>query len=375
MLVEGPQRQSRPGTDRRPAWLRYTAAVLASCACTAARLLLGDYYGDQHRFPMLYMAILFASWYGGLGPALLAVALGGLSAAFFHVEPGRILVGFAASNLDGLEFYFLVAAAAVALFEAERRARRRAIKAEEQLREAQKLESIGLLAGGIAHDFNNLLTGVLGNASLVLHDLPEGNRSRPLVESIVVAAERAADLTGQLLAYAGKGVFVRAPVDFSQAARQAIDEVRPKAPARIELRLDAAKGLPPVMADPEQIRQMITGLAMNGVEAIGSRPGRVTVRTALEYLEPYIPAAVGRIEGGEYVCVSVEDTGSGMDDSTLGRIFDPFFTTKFMGRGLGLAAVAGIARALDGAVRVWSAVEKGTKVEVAVPTVKANPPA
>ena len=367
MLIDAPQRQLRPANGTRPAWLCYTAAVLASCVCTAARLLLGDIYGDQHRFPMLYMAILFASWYGGLGPALLAVALGGLSAAFFHVEPGRIITGFTASNLDGLEFYFLVAAAAVALFEAERRARRRALKAEEQLREAQKLESIGLLAGGVAHDFNNLLTGVLGNASLALEELPSESRTRPMIENIVSAAERAALLTGQLLAYAGKGVFVRAPVDFSQAARQAMDDVRTKAPARIEIRLETAKGLPVVMADPEQIRQMITGLAMNGVEAIGGRTGRVTICTALKHLEAGTPVAVGRVEGGAYVSVSVDDTGSGMDETTLLRIFDPFFTTKFMGRGLGLAAVAGIARALDGAVMVWSEVGKGTRVEVAVP--------
>jgi signal transduction histidine kinase len=103
------------------------------------------------------------------------------------------------------------------------------------------------------------------------------------------------------------------------------------------------------------------------VEAIGERAGRATIRTELALLEAGKPAAVGKIEGGEYVCVSVEDTGCGMDEATLGRIFEPFFTTKFMGRGLGLAAVAGIVRAMDGAVMVWSEVGKGTRVQVAVP--------
>jgi signal transduction histidine kinase len=367
VLVEVGARQSARAAEARPAWRRYTYALLASCAATAARLILGDYYGDQHRFPMLYMGILFASWYGGLGPAVLAVVLGSLSAALFKVEPGHVAVGFATANLDGLEFYFLVAVAAVILFEAERRARRRAVEAEEQLREAQRLESIGLLAGGIAHDFNNILTGVLGNASLVLEDLPAESRSRPLLQNIVSGADRAAMLTAQLLAYAGKGNFVRAPVDLSKAARRVMEELRAGVPAGIEFRMEMAEQLPPVTADPQQIRQMITGLAMNAVEAIGARPGRVTIRTALEHLAGGTPATVGKVEGGEYVTMTIEDNGSGMDDATMEHIFEPFFTTKFMGRGLGLAAVAGIVRLLDGAVIVWSEVGKGTTVQVAVP--------
>jgi signal transduction histidine kinase len=367
MLVDDPQRQSPPALRPRSVWRRYGYAVLASCVATAARLTIGRYFGDQHRFPMLYMGILFASWYGGLGPAALAVALGALSAALFYVGPHGIVPGFAMANLDGLEFYFLVAVTVLILFEAERRARRRAIQAEEQLREAQKLESVGLLAGGIAHDFNNILTGVLGNASLALETLPEDSGARSLIQAIIGASERAAQLTRQLLAYAGKGNFVRAPVDFSQAARLAVDEVRGQVPARIELRLETAKGLPQVAADPEQIRRTVEGLLMNAVEAIGERSGCVTIRTAVQRLEAEAPAAVGRIEGGQYVTVTVDDTGCGMDEATLERIFDPFFTTKFMGRGLGLAAVAGIVRALDGAVTVWSEVGKGTRVQVCIP--------
>jgi signal transduction histidine kinase len=368
MLVEGHESGRRVEALPRPPWARYAYAVLAACAATSARLILGVYFGYEHRFAMLYIAVLLSSWYGGLGPAVAAAALGGLSAALFDVEPGRVVAGFAKTNLAGLEFYCMVSVTVVILFEAERRTRRRAIEAEEQLREAQKLESIGLLAGGIAHDFNNILTGVLGNASLARELVPADSRAQGLLAAIIGASERAAQLTGQLLAYAGKANFVRAAVDFSEMVRQAIDSVRPDAPAAIEFRLDLAEGLPPVMTDPAQIQQLIAGLAMNAVEAIGERAGTVTVRTRLQYLEIGTPAAVGKIEDGEYVCLSVEDTGCGMDEAIEQRIFDPFFTTKFMGRGLGLAAVAGIARALDGAVMVWSEVGRGTKVEVAVPS-------
>ena len=368
MLIDDPQRRTVPTTRRGSWWRRYGYALLIWFTATWSRLLLSVYLGYEHRYAMLYIAVLLASWYGGLGSAVLVVALGAVSAAFFRVEAGHVVAGFVRENLVGMEFYFMVTVTVVILFEAERRARRRALEAEEQLREAQKLESIGLLAGGIAHDFNNILMGVLGNASLALERTPAESGERALMKGIISSAERAAQLTAQLLAYAGKGTFVRAPVDFSQAARQAMEEVRAKAPARIEVRLETAPALPPVMADATQIRQMIAGLAMNGMEAIGDRPGRVTIRTALERMEADTPAAVGRIEGGEYVTVMVEDTGSGMDDATLQRIFDPFFTTKFMGRGLGLAAVAGIVRTLDGAVRVWSEVGKGTRVDVCIPS-------
>ena len=291
MLIDDPQRRTVPTTRRGSWWRRYGYALLIWFTATWSRLLLSVYLGYEHRYAMLYIAVLLASWYGGLGSAVLVVALGAVSAAFFRVEAGHVVAGFVRENLVGMEFYFMVTVTVVILFEAERRARRRALEAEEQLREAQKLESIGLLAGGIAHDFNNILMGVLGNASLALERTPAESGERALMKGIISSAERAAQLTAQLLAYAGKGTFVRAPVDFSQAARQAMEEVRAKTPARIEVRLETAPALPPVMADATQIRQMIAGLAMNGMEAIGDRPGRVTIRTALERMEADTPAA------------------------------------------------------------------------------------
>jgi len=368
MLVDEHRGEAQPTARTPSAWIGYGYAALAAGMATAARLILGVYFGYEHRFAMLYIAVLLSSWYGGLGPAVLAVILGGLSAAAFAVGPGHVAMKFSRANLIGLEFYFMVTVTVVILFEAERRARRRAIAAEEQLREGQKLESIGLLAGGIAHDFNNLLTGVMGNASLALEETPEGSRVRRQIEAIMNSAERAAELTGQLLAYAGKGSFVQSLVDFSDAAEKAIAKVKAESPAGVEFRLELAKGLPRVITDASQIGQMVAGLVMNAVEAIGDRPGVVTIGTRVVHLEAGMPAAVGRIERGEYVVLTVEDTGSGMDEATQRRIFDPFFTTKFMGRGLGLAAAAGIVRSLGGAVMVWSEPGRGTRVQVAVPT-------
>jgi signal transduction histidine kinase len=345
---------------------RYGYAIVAAFAATAARVVLASLFGYQHQYAMFYTAVLWSAWYGGLGPGLVTTALGALSVAISTVQPGLFTLGFHKANLTGLEFYVLVTVTTVLLFESERRSRRRAIEAEQQLREAQKLESIGMLAGGIAHDFNNILTGVLGNASLLIELVPAEGRARRLIDSLMQSAERAAQLTRQLLAYAGKGNFVRQPVDFSAAARQAAEAVRATAGERIQLRLDLAAGLPPVMADATQIQQMIAGLAQNAVEAIGGGEGTVTIRTGHERREPGT-AAVGRIEGGDYVVVAVSDTGCGMDEPTRQRIFDPFFTTKFMGRGLGLAAVAGIVRTLDGAVTVASELGRGTTVEVVAP--------
>jgi PAS domain S-box-containing protein len=234
-------------------------------------------------------------------------------------------------------------------------------EAEAQLREAQKLESVSMLAGGIAHDFNNILTGVLGNASLAIETVPPHGVARRLLEAIVQSAERAAQLTRQLLAYAGKGNFVRRPVDLSAAARLALVPVRETAPPGVEFRLELAPALPAVIGDPAQIQQMITALALNAVEAIEER-GTVTVRTRTARPEGERQLAVGKIRSGEYVVVEVEDTGAGMDEATRRRMFDPFFTTRFMGRGLGLAAVAGIVRSLEGAVAVRSGPGQGTTV-------------
>jgi signal transduction histidine kinase/CheY-like chemotaxis protein len=242
-------------------------------------------------------------------------------------------------------------------------------KMEENLRSTQKLEGIGLLAGGIAHDFNNLLTGVLANASLALevHELPA--RVRTMLEDVVVASERAADLTNQLLAYAGKGRVVEQLIDLSAIVRETLRLLRTSlVTISVELNLDSA--LPPILADATQIRQVLMNLIVNAGEAIGKRDGVISITTRTVELNSDEAARLFSkypLLPGYYVSIEVKDTGTGMDEATLARIFDPFFTTKFIGRGLGLSATLGIVQGHKGAIRVLSAPGAGSCFEVMLP--------
>ncbi len=230
---------------------------------------------------------------------------------------------------------------------------------EEQLRQAQKLESLGLLAGGVAHDFNNLLTGILGNASLVLELLSPPEPERTMLQDVVRASERAADLTRQLLAYAGKGKFVVQPVHMSEMVREIGQLVRSSIPRQVELKMALPEDLPLVEADPGQMQQLVMNLVINAAEAIGDRTGTVHVTTG-----------VHEMANGLFVLLKVRDTGCGMDDTTRAQIFDPFFTTKFMGRGLGLAAVQGIVRGHNGRIQVTSRPGEGSTFEVWLPVME-----
>jgi signal transduction histidine kinase/CheY-like chemotaxis protein len=242
---------------------------------------------------------------------------------------------------------------------------------DEQLRETQKLESLGLLAGGVAHDFNNLLVGIMGNTSLALETVPVANPDRALLQGVLQASERASGLTRQLLAYAGKGRFVMLKLNLSELVREISSLIRTSIPKLVQLRLELSPNLPAVEADPSQIQQLIMNLVINGAEAIGEdRAGTVLVTTELQFVdEHYINQnfAAGLIEPGKYVALEVHDSGSGMTDETRAKIFDPFFTTKFTGRGLGLAAVLGIVRSHKGTIRVYSVLGKGSTFKVLLP--------
>ena len=235
---------------------------------------------------------------------------------------------------------------------------------EEHLRQTQKLESVGLLAGGVAHDFNNLLTGILGNASLLAETV--SRQDRPRVDEIMDASERAASLTRQLLAYAGKGQFVLQALDLSAVVQALLPLLRTSLPRKADIRLELQDGLPPVHADRSQLEQVIMNLVINAGEAMGDAAGIITVVTRSRYLPPEEAQSRG-LQPGLYVCLEVTDTGCGMDDATRDRLFEPFFTTKFMGRGLGLAAVHGIVRSSKGSIRVESQQGAGTQFEVVFP--------
>ena len=240
---------------------------------------------------------------------------------------------------------------------------------EQRLWHAQKMESIGLLAGGVAHDFNNLLMGIMGNASLALDTIRPQHKARRAIQDVVRASERAADLTRQLLAYAGKGRFVVEHVEINELVRNLIPLIQPSIPRKARLVIELDNDLPGIDADKAQIEQVVMNLIINAAESIQDEAGTVTVTTRMRHIE--------RGEGtqflgeheikGRYLALEVRDTGSGMDEETRQRVFDPFFSTKFLGRGLGLSAALGIVRGHKGAIRVTSAPGEGTAVEVLLP--------
>jgi len=256
------------------------------------------------------------------------------------------------------------AAIARAAAEAERE------RMEMRLQETQKLESLGVLAGGIAHDFNNLLTSILGNASLARLDLPPESPAEGALEQIERTSLRAADLCKQMLAYAGKGRFVVQPLDISQLVQDTAHLLQVSISKKAVLKFDLAAGLPPVMADASQLRQIVMNLVINASEAIGDRSGIIALHTGLVRADRTYLADVqlaGNLPEGDYVFLEISDTGCGMTPELKARIFEPFFTTKFTGRGLGLAAVLGIVRGHRGALKVYSEPGKGTTFKLLLP--------
>ncbi|HEX8311590.1 MAG TPA: response regulator, partial [Chthoniobacteraceae bacterium] len=241
---------------------------------------------------------------------------------------------------------------------------------ERKLQEAQKLESLGVLAGGIAHDFNNLLTGVLGNASLAATELPAGSPIKPYLDQIETASMRAAELCKQMLAYSGKGRFVVQRLDLNSVISETTNLLQISISKNAVLKLTLRPNLPPVIADVTQIRQIVMNLVINASEALADRSGLISVSTGVvrvdagyleaTHLSPDLPE-------GDYIFLEVADNGMGMPPEVQARIFDPFFTTKFTGRGLGLAAVLGIVRGHKGALKVYSEAGRGTTFKVLFP--------
>lgn len=247
-------------------------------------------------------------------------------------------------------------------------------RAEQALLQRQKLESTGLLAGGIAHDFNNLLVGILGGISYALEVLPASHEARRSLQDALLASERAAMLTRQMLNYAGKGKFVVERVDLREVVRSTCDLVRASIPKMIHLNVETGRDTPTLEADSSQIQQIVMNLIINAAEAIGEeRSAIVSVRTGAEFLNDGDP--VEDISPGLYAVLEVTDTGCGMTEEVQARIFEPFFTTKFTGRGLGLAAVTGIVRSGKGAIWVQSAPGRGSTIRVFLPAKASTSPA
>jgi len=250
------------------------------------------------------------------------------------------------------------------------RAEERRRDLEAQIRQAQKFESLGILAGGIAHDFNNLLLGVMGNAELAIDSIPDDFPAQTNLREIVNAAHSAADLCSQMLAYSGKGQYVTELVDLNRLVKQMGNLLEVSIHKDIHLEYDLSEQSPTLVADSSQIRQIVMNLIINASEAIGEQEGEIVITTGIrhcsrEYLRD---ARLGAdIPSGRYSFLEVSDNGSGMDEQTMELIFDPFYTTKFAGRGLGLAAVLGIVRSQEGAIKLASVPEEGTTFTILFP--------
>ncbi|OGV45744.1 MAG: hypothetical protein A2X46_09585 [Lentisphaerae bacterium GWF2_57_35] len=243
---------------------------------------------------------------------------------------------------------------------------------EAKIQQTQKLESLGVLAGGIAHDFNNLLMGILGNADLAKESITPSSPVYEHLADIKTAAKRAADLCRQLLAYSGKGKFIVETINLNDMTQEMTHLLEISISKSVVLKRRFAPNLPAIKADPTQLRQIVMNLITNASEAIGDKSGVISIATsAVEcsaedlrqtWLNEPLPE-------GRYVCLEVSDTGCGMNEETMKRIFDPFFTSKFTGRGLGLAAVLGIVRGHQGALKVQSHPGQGSTFRLFFPAV------
>ncbi|MCC7493842.1 MAG: PAS domain S-box protein [Fimbriimonadaceae bacterium] len=258
----------------------------------------------------------------------------------------------------------------------ERRQRREEQqRRERETQQAQRLESLGVLAGGIAHDFNNVLAAILGYTELALQRLPAGSEVAADLQQVRQASRRAADLTRQILTFARQADVQTRPLNLSPVVRESLRLLRASLPPSITVLCDIPRDLPAVLADPGQIQQVVMNLATNAAQAM-PRGGTLSVTAAAAELAAGQLAPDLGLEPGEYVRLEVSDTGDGIAPDLLPRVFEPFFTTKPLGEGtgLGLSTVHGIVRQHRGAIRLQSVVTVGTLAEVWLPASQAACP-
>ncbi|HON15811.1 MAG TPA: response regulator, partial [Spirochaetota bacterium] len=251
----------------------------------------------------------------------------------------------------------------------QKEAERKRLALEHQMLQAQKLESLGLLAGGIAHDFNNLLTAILGNAELLCFDLPDDINLKQKLIDIQRAAKRASELTNQMLAYSGKSRFETKIIDINELIQEVHGLLDVSISKKIKIHYQLDDSIPKILADPSQIVQILMNLTINASEAI-ENTGDITVTTKMinctEDTFSLITINQG-MKAGNYILLEITDTGCGISEDKIKQIFDPFYTTKFTGRGLGLSAVSGIIRNHNGGLNVKSTIGKGTTFSIYLP--------
>jgi two-component system cell cycle sensor histidine kinase/response regulator CckA len=245
-------------------------------------------------------------------------------------------------------------------------------KIEGQLRQVQKMDSLGTLAGGIAHDFNNILTGIFGFVELARHDLAPGHPAHTWLEQTVSAAKRAKDLVGQILTFSRRNEGERRPLLAHAVVAEAVGLLRSTIPAEVELTARLEAGCAPIMGDPTQIHQVVMNLCTNAWQALPARGGRIAVALEPAVIGHELQAEHPGATEGPAIKLSVTDNGVGMDARTLSRIFEPFFTTKETGKGtgLGLAVVHGVVSSHAGAITVRSAPGQGTTFDLYFPVLR-----
>ncbi len=245
---------------------------------------------------------------------------------------------------------------------------------EERTRQAQKLESLGILARGIAHDFNNLLTSILGNVELASMDLPADSRGQVRLRAALSAARKAGDLCRQMLTYSGRADVQGEPIDLRTVVDDVSEILTTTLVKKAHLRLNTSHEAAFVHADVTQLRQVVLNLVINAAEALVGGEGTITISVGVASLDQEtlarMPAAAALAEG-PYAWLEVADTGVGMDAETCARIFDPFYSTKFAGRGLGMAVVHGVVRGHGGGILIDSAPGRGTTIRVFFPRIQA----
>jgi two-component system, cell cycle sensor histidine kinase and response regulator CckA len=244
---------------------------------------------------------------------------------------------------------------------------------EAQLRQSQKMEAVGLLAGGIAHDFNNLLTSIIGFSELSMNSLVPGSQAYGDLQEVMNSAERATRLTTQLLALSRKQLSAIGPMDLNETVRSMGQLLRRMIGENIKLSLDLSSDLPIIVGDAGGIEQILLNLAVNARDAM-PEGGSLKITTSLEKVADDDPRAPAGLAGGDYVCLTVGDTGVGMSPEVQDRVFEPFFTTKGedKGTGLGLSIVQGIMQQLRGFVALYSQPGVGTTFHLFFPVANAE---
>lgn len=245
---------------------------------------------------------------------------------------------------------------------------------EERIKQTQRLESIGVLAGSIAHDFNNLLVGIVGNTDLAMMELPQEHPAQKYLAEVIKISKKLTHISNQLLTYAGKAKTYVREISLTELIRNLETLIDLSvANKKIAVKYELDENIPMISADPLYVQQLVIDLITNSAEAIGDKPGVITIITRCMFCDrKYFEGTYFGHENpeGDYVYLEVIDTGPGIPEEVKQRMFEPFYSTKFFGRGLGLSAVAGIVKAHKGAIKVYTELGKGTSIKVFFPAIR-----